>query len=321
MKAIIYEKYGPPEVLQLREVEKPAPREDEVLVKIHASSINFGDRMLVKGKPFIVRLMGYGLFKPKNRIPGGDIAGIVEAVGVKVDRFKPGDEVYADIGHSGFGGYAEYASVRESILTLKPSNISFEEAAAVPQAAVVALQGLRDKGDIKNGEKVLINGASGGVGTFAVQIAKAYGAEVTGVCSAKNIELVQSIGADHVIDYRETDFTQAETRYDLILDIVANRPLSDYVNVLTPGGRYVAVAFNASSLFLGSVISRKDGKKASSLSHEPNVDDLVYMKKLIEAGKVVPVIDRVYPLSEIADAIRYLDEGNTRGKVVVKIGE
>jgi NADPH:quinone reductase-like Zn-dependent oxidoreductase len=319
MKAVVYEKYGPPEVLQLTETEKPIPKEKEVLVKIHASSINYGDRMLVSGKPFLIRLMGYGLLKPKNKTPGGDIAGTVEAVDEAVTRFKPGDEVYADIGHSGFGGYAEYVSVSEDLLTLKPSNISFEKAAAVPQAAAVALQGLRNKGEIQSGQKVLINGASGAIGTFAVQIAKAYSTEVTGVCSTKNMELVRSIGADHVIDYKKEDFTQGEERYDLILDIVANRPTSDYMKALTPTGHYVAVAFNASTLFLGSMFS-KNGKKAASLSHEPNVDDLVYLRELIEAGKVRPVIDRVFPLSEIAEAMRYHESGVPQGKVVITMG-
>ena len=244
MKAIVYSEYGPPEVLQFTETETPTPQADEVLVKIHASSVNYGDRMLVLGKPFLIRLMGYGLLSPKHRILGGDITGTVELVGGSVSKFKPGDPVYADIGNAGFGGYAEYVSVPEDILTLKPSNITFEKAAAVPQAAAVALQGLRDKGEIKSGQKVLINGASGAIGTFAVQIAKAYDTEVTGVCSTQNVELVSSIGADNVIDYKKEDFTKGETKYDLILDIVANLPISDYMNALNQNGSYVAVAFN-----------------------------------------------------------------------------
>ena len=316
MKAIVYEEYGPPEVLQLREVEKPTPKDNEVLVKIYAASINYGDKALVRGEPFLVRLMGYGLLKPKHKILGTDMAGKVEAVGGNVKQFQPGDEVFGDISECGFGAYAEYVSVPEDALTLKPSNVTFEEAAAVPQAAAVALQGLRDKGQIQRGQKVLINGASGGVGTFAVQIAKAYDTEVTGVCSTRNLELVRSIGADHVIDYTREDFTQSEQRYDLILDIVANRSVSDYMKALTPKGRYVAVAFNPTSLFLGSMISKSEGKKASSLSHKPNVDDLVFLRELIEAGKIKPFIGRRYPLGEVAEAMKYL-EGRHQGKVVV----
>ena len=315
MKAIVYEKYGPPsEVLQLKEVEKPTPKDNEVLVKIYAASINDGDKSMIKGKPIFVRLMGIGLLKPKNPIPGGDIAGQVEAVGRNVKQFQPGDEIFGDIGACGHGAFAEYVSVPENALAMKPVNISYEEAAAVPQYALVALQGLRDKGHIQPGQKVLINGASGGVGTFAVQIAKSYGAEVTGVCSTKNLDLVRSIGADHVIDYTQEDFTKSEQRYDLILDSVANRSISDYTRALSPKGSYVAVAFNVRAL-----ISMTGSKKASQLSHKPDVKDLVYMKELIEAGKVVPIIVRRYPLSETAEAFRYFEEGHPSGKVVITV--
>ncbi len=319
MKAIVYEEYGAPsEVLELREVEKPSPKENEVLVKVYASSINFGDNALVRGKPFVARLWS-GLLKPKYMIPGGDVAGQVEAVGRDVKNFQPGDEVYGDIGSFGFGAYAEYVSVPENALTPKPANTSYEEAAAVPQYAVVALQGLRDEGRVQHGQKVLINGASGGIGTFAVQIAKSFGAEVTGVCSTRNLDMTRSLGANHVIDYKKEDFTEGEQRYDLILDIVANRSVKDYTRTLNPGGRYVAVAFNAGSLFLGPLISRTEGKRVSSLVHKPNVEDLVNMKELIEAGKVVPVIDRAYPLSEVAEALQYYVEGNPSGKVVITV--
>jgi len=318
LKAIVYEKYGSPDVLQLKEVEKPTPKDDEVLVKIHAASINDGDNSLVKGSPFIARLSS-GLLKPKHTIPGGDMAGQVEAVGRNVAQFKPGDEVFGDIGESGFGAYAEYVSVPENVLALKPVNMTFEEAAAVPQYAVVALQGLRDNGQIQQGEKVLINGASGGVGTFAVQIAKSYGAEVTGVCSAKNMDLVRSIGADYVIDYTQEDFTQKEQRYDLILDNVANRSLSEYTHVLSPNGSYVSVKFNAGALILGPLISMIGSKKVSQFMHKPNVDDLVYVKELIEAGKVVPVIAKRYPLSETAEAFREYGERHPSGKVVITV--
>jgi NADPH:quinone reductase-like Zn-dependent oxidoreductase len=314
MKAIVYEKYGPPsEVLELKEVEKPTPKDNEVLVKIFAASINDGDKSMIKGKPIFVRLMGTGLLKPKNTIPGGDLAGQIEAVGINVKQFQPGDEVFGDIGGIGHGAFAEYVSVPENVLAPKPANLTYEEAAAFPQYALVALQALRDNGNIQSGHKVLINGASGGVGTFAVQVAKSYGAEVTGVCSTKNLDLVRSLGADHVIDYTQEDFTQKEQRYDLILDSVANRSISDYTGALTSEGRYVAVAFNVRALISMS------GDKVSQMSHKPNVNDLVYMKELIEAGKVVPVIDRRFPLSEIGEAFRYFEEGHPSGKVVITI--
>ena len=314
MKAIVYEKYGPPiDVLELKEVEKPTPKDNEVLVKIFAASINDGDKSMIRGSPFFVRLMGVGLLKPKNTIPGGDLAGSVEAVGGNVKQFQPGDEVFGDIGGIGHGAFAEYVSVPENVLALKPSNLTFEEAAAFPQYSLVALQGLRDNGNIQPGHKVLINGASGGVGTFAVQVAKSYGAEVTGVCSTKNLDLVRSLGADHVIDYTQEDFTQKEQRYDLILDSVANRSISDYMRALSPEGRYVAVAFNVRALISMS------GSKVSQMSHKPNVKDLVYMKELIEAGKVVPVIARRFPLSEVAEAFRYFEEEHPSGKVVITV--
>ncbi len=319
MKAIVNEEYGPLEDLELKEVEKPSPKEDEVLVKIYAASINDGNLSHIRGKPLLVRLMGYGMFKPKTTIPGSDIAGQVEAAGRNVKLFRPGDEIFGDIGDCGFGAFAEYVAVPENALAHKPVNITYEEAAAVPQYALVALQGLRDKGQIQSGQKVLINGASGGVGTFAVQIAKSYGAEVTGVCSTKNLDLVRSLGADHVIDYTQDDFTKSEQRYDLILDSAANRSISDYTRALSPEGSYVAVAFNPSALFQGPLISMTGSKKVSQLSHKPNVDDLVYMKDLIEAGKVVPVIDRRYPLSEIAEAFSYFEEGHPAGKVVITV--
>jgi NADPH:quinone reductase-like Zn-dependent oxidoreductase len=300
-------------------VDKPTPKNNEVLVKIFASSINDGDKSLIRGSPFIARFSS-GLLKPKHKIPGGDIAGQVEAVGGNVKQFKPGDEVFGDLGASGFGAYAEYVAAPENALALKPVNLTYEQAAAFPQYALVALQGLRDKGQIQPGQKVLINGASGGVGTFAVQIAKSFGAEVTGVCSTRNLELVRSIGADHVIDYTREDFAKRERRYDLILDSVANRPLSDYRSALSPEGSYVAVAFNLNALMMGPLTSKKGGQKVTQLSHEPSVDDLVYMKGLVEAGKVRPIIDRSFPLSKIAEAFRYFVEGHPSGKVVITMG-
>jgi NADPH:quinone reductase-like Zn-dependent oxidoreductase len=321
MKAMVCTKYGPPEELEWQEVETPTPGEDEVLVRVHASSVNFGDRALVKGQPFLIRLMGYGLLTPKNRIVGTDIAGRVEAVGGNVRQFRAGDAVYADVGECGFGAYAEYVAVPEQALTVKPANVTFEEAAAVPQASVVALQGLRDKGGIQSGQKVLINGASGGVGTFAVQIAKSFGTEVTGVCSGRNLDLVRSIGADEVIDYAQKDFTQNGERYDLIFDIVANRSVSDYTRALKPGGSYVACAFNPTALFLGPLISRREGKNVSALSHKPKVEDLAFMTELLEAGQVKPVINRCYPLRELPEAMRYLEDGRAHGKVVITVAQ
>jgi NADPH:quinone reductase-like Zn-dependent oxidoreductase len=315
MKAIVYEKYGPPEdVLELKEVEKPTPKDNEVRVKIYASSINDGDKSMIRGKPFFIRLMGFGVLKPKYTIPGGDIAGRVEEVGRNVKLFRPGDEIFGDIGDCGHGAFAEYVAVPENALAYKPVNITYEDSAAVPQYALVALQGLRDEGQIQPGQKVLINGASGGVGTFAVQIAKSYGAEVTGVCSTKNLDMVRSIGADEVIDYTQEDFTKSEQRYDLILDSAANRSISDYTRALSPKGSYVAVAFSVRAL-----ISMTGSKKASQLSHKPDVKDLAYMKELIETGKVVPVIARRYPLSETAEAFRYFEEGHPSGKVVITV--
>jgi NADPH:quinone reductase-like Zn-dependent oxidoreductase len=265
--------------------------------------------------------MGYGLLAPKYKILGTDISGQIDAVGGNATQFQLGDEVFADISECGFGAFAEYVAIPEKAITLKPANLTFEQAAAVPQAAVVALQGLRDQGQIQPGQKVLINGASGGVGTFAIQIAKSFGAEVTGVCSSRNMDMLRSIGADHVIDYRQEDFTQNEQRYDLIFDIVANRSISDYLRALNPNGKYVACAFNPASLFIGPFISKTGNKKASSLIHKPKVEDLVFIKELLEAGKVVPVIDRCYPLPEIAEAMGYLKAGRHHGKVVITVKE
>ncbi len=318
MKAITYTRYGPPDVLQLKEVEKPIPGDNEVLVKVYATAINHSDSTLLRGKPFLGRLWS-GLLEPKQKILGADIAGRVEAVGKNVKQFQPGDEVFGDISECGWGGFAEYAAVLENALVLKPASMTFEEAAAVPQAAVVALQGLRDKGHIQSGQKVLINGASGGIGTFAVQIAKAFGAEVTGVCSTRKLDMVRSLGADRVIDYTEEDFTQKEQRYDLIFDIVANFPVSYYKRALSPKGIYVACAFSPVALFLGPLISMIGSKNVVALVAKSNDKDLVLVKDLIEAGKVLPVIDRRYMLSEVAEAIRYYEERHNQGKVVITV--
>jgi NADPH:quinone reductase-like Zn-dependent oxidoreductase len=323
MKAIVYTQFGPPEILQLKDVEKPVPKDDEVLVKVHAASVNFGDLAFVRGEPLMVRLMGAGLFKPKNPILGADIAGQIEAVGSNVTGFQLGDNVYGDISARGFGGFAEYVSVPENTLALKPSNTSFEEAAAVPMAAVVALQGLRDKGHIQPGQKVLIVGASGGIGTFAVQIAKFFGAEVTGVCSTRNLDMVRSTGADHVIDYTQEDFTRNGQFYDLILAMAGYRSIFDYRRALSSTGMYVMAGGSMSQVFqamlLGPWLSMIGSKKLTSLAAKPNIKDLAFVKELVEAGKVKPVIDRCYPLSEVAEALRYYGEGHARGKVVIAV--
>jgi len=320
MKAAIYKKYGPPEVLKIEKVEKPTPNDNEVLVKVHAASVNDWDWGLLRGKPFVNRLL-FGLLKPK-KILGGDIAGRVEAVGRNTKQFQPGDEVFGDLSGCGFGGFAEYVCARENALVLKPASMTFEEVAAVPQAAVLALQGLRDKGQIQPGQKVLINGAGGGAGTFAVQIAKSFGAEVTGVDSTRKLDIMRSIGADHVIDYTQEDFTKNEQRYDLILDFAAHHSIFDYNRALSPKGIYVmvggstAAAFQA--IFLGPLISMTTSKKMGLLMHKPN-KDLAFMKELLEAGKVKPVIDKRYPLSEVPEALRYFGKGHARGKVVITV--
>jgi NADPH:quinone reductase-like Zn-dependent oxidoreductase len=317
MKAIVYHNYGSPDVVKLEEVEKPAPQDNEVLVKVYAASVNAADWHIMRGKPYFMRLMGFGLLKPKYKILGTDIAGRVEAVGRNVKQFQPGDEVFGNIR----GGFAEYVCASEDALVLKPANISFEEAAAVPIAAVTALQGLRDKGQIQPGQKVLINGASGGVGTFAVQIAKAFGAEVTAVCSTRNVDLMRSIGADHVIDYTREDFTQNGQGYDLILAANGYHSLSDYQRVLSPKGTYVMTGGSMAQLYqailLGPWISMTGRKKMGNLMAKINQKDLVCMKELLEAGKVVPVIERRYPLSQVAEALRYVEGGHARGKVVI----
>ena len=324
MKAIVYTKYGPPEVLQLKEVEKPTPKDEEVLVKVHAASLNAADWHILRADPFLIRLMGGGLLKPKNTILGADIAGRVEAVGGNVKQFKPGDDLFGDISERGWGGFAEYVCAGENALVLKPANISFEEAAAVPLAAVTALQGIRHKGEIQPGQKVLINGASGGVGTFAVQIAKSFGAEVTGVCSTRNLDMVRSIGADQVIDYTREDFTKNGQRYDLILAVNGYHPISAYKGALSSKGSYVCVGGSMAQVFqamlLGPLISMTGSKTTGSMGvAKPNPKDLGFIKELLEAGKVMPVIDRRYPLSEVAEAMRYLEEGHARGKVVITV--
>ena len=318
MKAIVYEKYGPPIVLQLKEVEKPTPKEDEVLIKILAASVNAWDLHYLRADPFLIRFDS-GLLKPKTNKIGVDIVGRVESIGQTIRQFQPGDEVFGDISECGCGAFAEYVCVPENSLVLKPASLAFEAAAAVPMAAVTALQGLRDTGQIQPGQKVLINGASGGVGTFAVQIAKSFGVHVTAVCSTRNLDLARSLGADQVIDYTQEDFTQNGQQYDLIFDIVANYSLSACKRALSPKGIYVACAFSPGAMLLGPWISMTGNKKMVSFVAVPNQKDLNFMKELLETGKVVAVIDRQYTLSEVPEAMRYLDKVHARGKVVITV--
>lgn len=319
MKAIVYTKYGSPDVLQFKDVEKPMPNDNEVLIKIHAASVNAYDWHFLTADIFLIRFMGAGLLKPKYTRLGADIAGRVEAVGKNVKQFQPGDEVFGMVR----GGFAEYACAPEDALVLKPSNLSFEEAAAVPMAAITALQGLRDIGKIQQGQKVLINGASGGVGTFAVQIAKSFGAEVTAVCSTRNLERARSIGADHIIDYTKENFTKSGKQYDLILAANGYHSLSAYKRALTPKGIYVMAGGSMAQIFqsmlVGSWMSESGGKKMDGVRAKRSQKDLAFLKELLEAGKVVPVIDRRYPLSETAEALRYLGEGHARGKIVITL--
>ncbi len=318
MKAIVYTKYGTPGALQLKDVPKPTPRDDEVLIKVHAASINDWDWQLLQGVPLANRLNN-GLFKPKKKILGSDIAGRVETLGKNAKRFRPGDEVYGDLsGH--WGGFAEYVCARESSLALKPAGMTFVEAAAIPQAAMLAVQGLLDKGQIQSRQKLLINGAGGGVGTFGVQIAKLYGVEVTGVDSSEKLDMLRSIGFDHVIDYTREDFTKSGQRYDLILDVKTNRSTFAYARALSPHGVYVTVGGSTvrllQAVLLGPWISLIGRKKVRLVILKPN-KDLAYMNELYEAGKVKPVIDGPYRLSEVPEAMRHFGQGNHKGKVVI----
>lgn len=321
MKAIVYPKYGPPEALQLLEVEKPTPKENQVLVKVHAASANALDWRRFTLPTIFIRLVEGGLLKPRDTSLGADLAGRVEAVGANVKGFKPGDEVFG----VGAGTFAEYSCTAEKNLALKPANLSFESAAAVPIAALTALQGLRDTGRIQPGQKVLISGAGGGVGTFAVQIAKSFGAEVTAVCSTQNLEVARSIGAEHVIDYTREDFTRSGRRYDLILAVNGYHSIWDYRRALSPDGICAVAGGSLAQIFqsmlLGSSKSRTSGQRIVFMGiAKINHEDLVVLKELLEAGKVVPAIDRRYTLSEAPAAMRYLVEGHPKGKVVITMG-
>ena len=318
MKAIVQNEYGSSAGFELKDIDKPVVKDDEVLVRVHAAALHAGDYFTMRGTPYLVRLTA-GWPKPKNYIPGFDVAGHVEAVGQNVTRFQPGDSVFGECQAT----CAEYVCAQADKFVLKPAQLTFEQAAAVPVSAMTALRALRDVGQVQPGQQVLINGASGGVGTFAVQIAKSLGAAVTGVCSSRNGELVRSIGADHVVDYTQEDFTQSGRRYDLILDNVGNRSFADCGRALTPQGRLLPNTGHAGlgyvvKAFIRSLFMRRQGRPFVSI---PNNEDLVVLKELIEAGKVTPVIDRTYPLRETSEAFRYLDKGHARGKVVITVSQ
>jgi NADPH:quinone reductase-like Zn-dependent oxidoreductase len=322
MKAIICPRYGSPDVLQLREVVKPVPQEDEVLIQIHAASLNSRDQRMLRANPIFIRLMPGGFFRPKNKIPGADFAGRIEAIGENARLFKPGDEVFGYMpGATGRGTFAEFVCADEKTISLKPANLTFEQAAAVPLAAMTALQGLRDKGNIQPGQKVLIHGASGGVGTFAVQIAKAFGAEVTAVCSPRNLEMARSLGSDYVIDYKAENFTQSGKHYDLILAVNGYHPISEYLCALKPEGTYV-VAGGSILQFIQAAGNKKrnsnaGGQKTMIVSLVQSQKDLNFIKELLESGKIMPVIDGCYPLRKTAEAFWYFEKGHAQGKVVI----
>ena len=316
MKAILYTSYGSPSNLHLTEVEKPVPGDNQILIKVHAASVNSYDWRHLRADPFFIRVMVGGLFKPKHRILGADVAGKVEAVGRNVTQFKPGDDVF---GEGSYGGFAEYVCVDENRFILKPDNLTFDEAAAVPMAALTALQGLRDKGKIQAKQKVLINGASGGVGTFAVQIARSFGAEVTGVCSTAKMDLVRSLGADNVVDYTLEDVTRNNQKYDLILDTAAHRSISDYKRILNPDGVYVLVGGSISRIFQLIFKSKTGVKNIGTMVASINQKDLLFLAELLKSGKIKSIIDKRFPLADTAKALQYFEEGHTRGKIVITV--
>ena len=336
MKAIVQDAYGSPDILELRDIDKPVVEDDEVLVRVRAASVHPDVWHVVTGLPYVLRIMGAGLRKPRNRVPGTDVAGLVESVGKDVTRFRPGDAVFGETirGYqwTNGGAFAEYATAPEYALALKPANVTFEQAAAVPTSAIIALPALRDEGRIRAGQKVLVNGAGGGVGAVAVQLAKAFGADVTGVDSTSKLEMVRSIGADHVIDYTQEDFTRGDERYDLIFDIPGNHSLSDCRRALTPGGTYVLIGHdnygNGMRRWVG-LLPRMFKLMAMSpfVSQLPDVrfgmpdkrESLALVKELLESGKLTPHIDKTYPLREVPEAIRYLQEGHAKGKVVISV--
>jgi NADPH:quinone reductase-like Zn-dependent oxidoreductase len=324
MKAVVYTHYGSPDVLQFTDVATPVPADDEVLIRVHAAAANPADWHLMRAKPFLARFAN-GLLKPKNTKLGADVAGRIAAVGSNVTQLHVGDAVFGCLPVHALGSFAEYVCAAEALVALKPAKLTFEQAAAVPLAAFTALQGLRNAGQIQSGQTVLINGASGGVGTFAVQLAKAFGTDVTGVCSTRNVDLVRSIGANQVIDYTQTDFTKNGQQYDLIFDAVGNRSVADYKRALRPNGKCVVAGFTTLSrlfqvLVLGAWASRTGSQKIGLMeTAKPNQNDLALLKELLEAGTVVPVIDRCYPFREGPEASRYLEAGHARGKVIITV--
>ena len=324
MNAMVYTTYGSPDVLHLTQVEKPTLGDNDVLIHIQAASLNAGDRILLRGDPFMVRFTA-GLRKPKHQILGADVAGLVAAVGRNVTQFQVGDAVFGDLSDSGYGAFAEYVAVPAHAVALKPARMTFVEAAAVPSAAITALQGLRDQAQLQPGQKVLINGASGSVGTYAVQIAKALGAEVTAVCSTRHVARVHSLGADYIIDYQKEDYTQNGRQYDVILDAAAYRSLAENQRALTPTGVYILVGGSGGRFLEAMVIgpwrSKKTGQRFSTFVKHPTQQNLTFVKELLEAGSVAPVIDRCYPLHQAAEALRYLEAGHTQGKVVITLDE
>jgi NADPH:quinone reductase-like Zn-dependent oxidoreductase len=324
MKAVIYTHYGSPDGLRLADVPIPTPKADEVLVRVHATAVNSADSRLLRGKPFLVRLMGYGVFSPKHIILGSDIAGRVEAVGSGVTQFKPGDAVYGDISNYGMGGFAQYAAVPALSLAPMPAALDFAQAAALPLAGITALQALRDKAEVQAGQKVAINGASGGVGTLAVQIAAAMGANVTAVASAAKLDMLRELGAAQVIDYASEDFTERAGEYDVILGVNGYHPLAHYARALKPGGRYVMVGGSDAQLFeallRAPLMRKRDGKQLVSLNAKATPADLHALTALVERGAVKPVIERCYTLDETAEALRLLEAGHSRGKLVITIG-
>ncbi|WP_276372238.1 NAD(P)-dependent alcohol dehydrogenase [Chryseolinea sp. H1M3-3] len=322
MRAIVYQKYGLTNVLHLTELPLPVPKANEVLIRIHAASVNSWDWDLLRGKPFIVRLAGGGIIKPKLPVLGADVAGVVESVGQKVKQFKCGDAVFGDLSSARWGGFAEFVSVPENLLTLKPPNVSFEQAAALPQAGVMAWQGIHDFRKLQTGQKVLINGAAGGVGTYAVQLAKMLGAEVTAVDRGDKLEILKLLGADHVIDYTMKDFTQTGDQYDLVLDVVARRSLADYKRALLPGGVCVLIGGSTSTIlqfmFFRTLASMTDSRKLRILMHQPN-KDLTVLMDLLRAGRIKSIIHKCFPLSQVPEALQCIGNGEAIGKIIVQV--
>ncbi len=324
MTAAFRQAYGSPEVLGLREVDTPTPNDDQVLVRVRAAAVNTGDHVLLHGRPWVVRLAGYGIVRPKIQILGGDLAGVVERVGKNVTRFAVGDEVFGDVNFGGWGSFAQYVCADEDALVPKPANVSFENAAAAPMAGITALQALRN-GRIQSGDRVLVNGASGGVGTFAVQMAKALGAEVTGVCSTRNVDQARRIGADHVIDYTREDFATRKEQYDLIVDVATKRSIRHHLGCLRPKGRYVVAGGGISCLLqaalLGPILPRlKGGRTVTGVMHRLSHEDLMQLRGWLESGDVVSAIDQRFELSELPRAMRYFGQGHARAKVVITVG-